>query len=145
MLVRITWIIVYLWPIGARLSLYCLIQNHASQFMVTTKGSWMGRAHFIRISQGIKKCPLKKLENSTTYNFSDVKTGRSSRKPRLDYIFWLSQNAYGAVAYARWNIEPGKFESRVMLSKNWIAPMKTINIIRLKICWNCHIVRYTVS
>ena len=65
--------------------------------------------------------------------FRCTKPDAAIGNPSLIIFSDASQDAYGAVAYARWKVEPGKFESRIMLSKNRIAPMKTINIVRLEL------------
>ena len=44
-----------------------------------------------------------------------------------------SREAYGAVAYCRWETKNG-FESRLLLSKNRIAPLKVIDIVKLELC-----------
>ena len=45
-----------------------------------------------------------------------------------------SENAYGAVAYARWKLESGEFESRIIMAKSRIAPLKTVDIVRIELC-----------
>ena len=45
-----------------------------------------------------------------------------------------SEVAYAAVAYARWNIGDGKFKAAIIASKNKIAPIKIVNIVRLELC-----------
>lgn len=44
-----------------------------------------------------------------------------------------SGDAYGAVAYARWKIEDGTYEARLITSKNRIAPIKIVDIVRLEL------------
>ena len=44
-----------------------------------------------------------------------------------------SKNAYGAVAYCRWETKSG-FECRIILAKSKIAPLKIIHIVRIKLC-----------
>ncbi|XP_068236976.1 uncharacterized protein [Palaemon carinicauda] len=45
-----------------------------------------------------------------------------------------STNAYGAVAYARWELESGAFESRLIVAKSRIAPSRQLSIPRLELC-----------
>ena len=54
-------------------------------------------------------------------------------EPSLVLFSDASNDAYGAVAYARWQIEDNKYESRIILSKNRIAPIKVTNIVRLEL------------
>ena len=44
-----------------------------------------------------------------------------------------SGEAYGAVAYARWQVEDHTYEICLLTAKNRIAPMKVIDIVRLKL------------
>ena len=43
-----------------------------------------------------------------------------------------TKNAYGAVAYCRWETKRS-FESRIILAKSRIAPLKVINMVRLEL------------
>ena len=45
-----------------------------------------------------------------------------------------SIEAYGAAAYAVWGTESGKHISRLLISKNRVAPTKVVNIVRLELC-----------
>ena len=42
--------------------------------------------------------------------------------------------AYGAVAYTCWKISDHRYESRIIIGKNRIAPLKIIDIARLELC-----------
>ena len=44
-----------------------------------------------------------------------------------------SKLAYGAVAYCRWQLTNGKFRSYLIMAKSKIAPLKTIDIVRLEL------------
>ena len=44
-----------------------------------------------------------------------------------------SKNAYGTVAYVRWETPDG-FVSRLLAAKSRIAPLKIVNIVRLELC-----------
>ena len=54
-------------------------------------------------------------------------------EPNLVLFSNASKDAYGAVAFATWQIEDKKYESRIILSQNRIAPIKTTNIVRLEL------------
>ena len=45
-----------------------------------------------------------------------------------------SPQAYGAVAYCRWQLQSGVYKSRIIAAKSRIAPLKVINIVRLELC-----------
>lgn len=44
-----------------------------------------------------------------------------------------STEAYGAAAYARWSLTDGTFAARLVASKNRIAPVKIVDIVRLEL------------
>lgn len=54
--------------------------------------------------------------------------------PMLVIFSDSSTDAYGAVAYARWELESGIFESRLLMAKNRIAPTRQLSIPRLELC-----------
>ena len=62
-----------------------------------------------------------------------VKPRGSIGDPVLVMFSDASKDAYGAVAYAQWEIGEGKFESHMLMSKTRVAPIKTINIVRLEL------------
>ena len=45
-----------------------------------------------------------------------------------------SQDAYGAVAYARWKLVDGKYKARLIAAKSRLAPLKIVDIVRLELC-----------
>ncbi|XP_043233388.1 uncharacterized protein LOC122387340 [Amphibalanus amphitrite] len=45
-----------------------------------------------------------------------------------------SMHAYGACAYARWELETGHFEARLIAAKNRIAPTRQLTVPRLELC-----------
>ena len=45
-----------------------------------------------------------------------------------------SVQAYGAVAYARWQLQEETYESRLVMARSRIAPLKTIDIVRIELC-----------
>ena len=55
-------------------------------------------------------------------------------KPVLVVFSDGSENAYGTVAYARWKCNNGKYVSRLISAKSRMAPLKTIDIVRLELC-----------
>jgi len=45
-----------------------------------------------------------------------------------------SVHAYGAVAYIRWQLQNETYESRLIMARTRIAPLKTIDIVRIELC-----------
>ena len=45
-----------------------------------------------------------------------------------------SEDAYGAAAYARWEINDGNYCARLIAAKSRLAPLKRIDIVRLELC-----------
>lgn len=45
-----------------------------------------------------------------------------------------SNQAFGACAYVRWELQNGLFESNLILSKNRLAPVKKMSIDRIELC-----------
>jgi hypothetical protein len=45
-----------------------------------------------------------------------------------------SKIAYGACAYVRWQVGMDNFESRLVIAKNRIAPIKQLSVPRLELC-----------
>ena len=45
-----------------------------------------------------------------------------------------SSQAYGGVAYCRWKLTSGRFESRLIAAKSRVAPIKIIDIVSLELC-----------
>ena len=45
-----------------------------------------------------------------------------------------SENAYGAVAYARWKNKDGNFVASMIAAKSRVAPLKTVDIVRIELC-----------
>ena len=46
----------------------------------------------------------------------------------------ISTDAYGAVAFARWEVESRRFESRLIMAKNRVAPSRQFSILRVALC-----------
>ena len=55
-------------------------------------------------------------------------------EPILIVFSDASQDAYAACAYVRWELQNGQFESNLILSKNRLAPIKTLSIDRIELC-----------
>ena len=55
-------------------------------------------------------------------------------KPSLIIFSDASTNAYGATAYARWETSDEGVEVRIIASKNRIAPIRIVDIVRLELC-----------
>ena len=45
-----------------------------------------------------------------------------------------SSEAYGACAYARWQLKNQRFESQLIMSKNRLAPVRKISVDRIELC-----------
>ena len=54
-------------------------------------------------------------------------------EPSLVMFSDASEQAYGACGYARWSMTDGTFQSRLLLSKNKIAPAKKLTMVRLEL------------
>ena len=54
-------------------------------------------------------------------------------KPTLVLFSDGSKNLYGACAYLRWRLLDGSFDSRLLMSRNRLAPMKQITIPRIEL------------
>ena len=53
--------------------------------------------------------------------------------PQLIIFSDGSKVAYGAVAYCRWQLTNGEFKSYLIMAKSKIAPLKTVDIVRLEL------------
>lgn len=62
-----------------------------------------------------------------------IKPTMSVREPELVLFSDASKEAYGAAAYVRWLLSNGTFAARLIASKNRIAPIKTVDIVRLEL------------
>ncbi|XP_068214788.1 uncharacterized protein [Palaemon carinicauda] len=75
------------------------------------------------------------LFGTETLHFErNVKPTSAKGLPLLVIFSDSSTNAYGAVAYARWELESGAFESRLIVAKSRIAPSRQLSIPRLELC-----------
>ena len=54
-------------------------------------------------------------------------------KPVLVMFSDGSKNAYGTCAYIRWELEFGKYECRLLIAKNRIAPKRQLSVPRLEL------------
>ena len=54
-------------------------------------------------------------------------------KPELILFSDASNEAYGAAAYVRWTLTNGTFAAQLIASRNRIAPVKIIDIVRLEL------------
>ena len=63
-----------------------------------------------------------------------LKPENSIGNPTLIMFSDGSEDAFATVAYARWSIGGDKFKSTLIASKNRIAPIKIVNIVRLELC-----------
>ena len=62
-----------------------------------------------------------------------IKPAMSVGEPELVLFSDASKEAYGADAYVRWLLTDGTFTARLIASKNRIAPVKTVDIVRLEL------------
>ncbi|XP_057308270.1 uncharacterized protein LOC130646146 [Hydractinia symbiolongicarpus] len=60
-----------------------------------------------------------------------IKPEKAVGEPALVIFSDASGTAYGAVAYARWELIDGSFGSRIIVAKNRVAPIRIIDIVRL--------------
>ncbi|XP_068224543.1 uncharacterized protein [Palaemon carinicauda] len=74
------------------------------------------------------------FDTETLYFERNVKPTSAKGLPLLVIFSDSSTNAYGAVAYARWELESGAFESRLIVAKSRIAPSRQLSIPRLELC-----------
>lgn len=49
--------------------------------------------------------------------------------------------AWGACAYVRWALKDGRFESKLLIAKNRIAPSKQLSIPRFELCGSVIVTR----
>ena len=54
-------------------------------------------------------------------------------KPILIIFSDGSEHAYGAVAYLRWELENGSYDVRLIMAKSRMAPLKTVDIVRIEL------------
>ena len=45
-----------------------------------------------------------------------------------------SEEAYGAVAYIRWELQDGTFHTEIIMSKSRVSPLNIIDIVRIELC-----------
>ena len=62
------------------------------------------------------------------------KPGGAVGNPMLITFSDASSDAFGACAYFWWKIEGGSYSSFLIASKNRVAPMKVMSIVRLELC-----------
>ena len=62
-----------------------------------------------------------------------IKPENTFGKPDLVIFSDGSKEAYGAVAYTRWQTTDGSYKYRLVTSKNRIAPIKIVDIVRLEL------------
>ena len=62
-----------------------------------------------------------------------IKPRKSIEEPELILFSDASKEVYGASAYVRWTLTNGTFAAQLIASKNRIAPVKIIHIVRLEL------------
>ncbi|XP_043231038.1 uncharacterized protein LOC122386169 [Amphibalanus amphitrite] len=63
-----------------------------------------------------------------------LKPKEAKGDPILIIFSDASMHAYGACAYARWELETGHFDARLIAAKNRIAPTRQLTVPRLELC-----------
>ena len=63
-----------------------------------------------------------------------IKPANARGDPILVIFSDGSEVAYGACAYARWNTTDNSYESRLIISKNRLSPVKKMSIDRVELC-----------
>ena len=77
---------------------------------------------------------LQKIKDLQSLSFPrTIKPKNAIGKPDLVIFSDGSKEAYGAVAYTRWETTDGTYECRLITSKNRIAPIKIVDIVRLEL------------
>jgi len=82
---------------------------------------------WIRLVQELNEAKSIKFRRSITPDDADG-------KPILVVFSDGSIDAYGAVAYARWKVRHGGFAARIIAAKSRMAPLKTLDIVRIELC-----------
>jgi len=78
---------------------------------------------------------MKQIPLLTTLTFQRSLTPlQATGKPTLVIFCDGSIHAYGAAAYVRWQLQDGTYESRLVMARSRIAPLKTIDIVRIELC-----------
>ena len=78
---------------------------------------------------------LRQIPLLTTLTFQRALTPpRATGQPTLLIFCDGSMHAYGMAAYVRWRLEDGTYESRLVMARSRIAPLKTIDIVRIELC-----------
>ena len=62
-----------------------------------------------------------------------IKPPRAVGKPTLIIFSDGSNEAFGACAYARWNLSDNGFESRLIAAKTRVSPLKRMTIVRIEL------------
>ncbi len=63
-----------------------------------------------------------------------VKPASAKEIPMLVIFSDSSTDAYSAIAYARWELESGIFESRLIIPQNRIPRTRQLSVPRLELC-----------
>ena len=57
-----------------------------------------------------------------------------AENPMLVILCDGSEHAYGATAYIRWKMTDGSWRARLVIAKSKVAPLKTVDIVRIELC-----------
>ena len=63
-----------------------------------------------------------------------IKPDQAVGNPIMVTFSDASSEAFGACVYFRWRLEDGSFVSSLVGSKNRVAPMKVLSIVRVELC-----------
>ena len=86
------------------------------------------------ISQEWKQLTADLNGLSETYFQRSITPENAVGNPVLVVFSDGSENAYGAVAYARWKLENGTYSARLISAKSRLAPLNIVDIVRLELC-----------
>ena len=63
-----------------------------------------------------------------------IKPKQADGNPNLVVFSDESGEAYGATAYIQWKVSDDRYDAQLITSKNRIAPIKVIDVVRLELC-----------
>ena len=78
---------------------------------------------------------LKQIPRLPSLSFPRALTLQAvAENPILIVLCDGSQHAYGATAYIRWRMTDGTWRARLVIAKSKVAPLKTVDIVRIELC-----------
>ena len=85
----------------------------------------------VGISSDWKKLQSEFTRLADLYFDRSIRPDNAIEEPTLIIFSDGSEKAFGAAAYARWKLQNGKYASRLIAAKSRMAPIKTMDIVRL--------------